>query len=81
MAEPERTDEKLTITPPRKLTLQERLEEHKLAGYGAMAGAVAGAVVLGPIGAAIGGGIGGGLGSMCDHKFRHPKNADDKSSR
>ena len=82
MSEPERTDkpfdEKLEIAPPRKLSLQARLEEHKLAGYGAMIGAVAGAM-LGPLGAAIGGAIGGGVGSLLDRKFRHPKQPDDKA--
>ena len=78
MTEPERADEKLTVTPPRKLSLQERLEEHKLAGYGAMIGAVTGAM-LGPLGAALGGAIGGGVGSLLDRKFRHPKQPDDKA--
>ncbi len=59
------------LAPLRKQTLQERFDEHKMAGYGAMAGAVAGAVVLGPIGAALGGAVGGGVGSLIDHKFRH----------
>ena len=59
-----------------RLSLKERFEANKGAGYGAMVGAVAGAVISGPlapIGAAIGGAIGGGLGSLYDRKFRRPK--------
>ena len=58
------------------LTLKERIEANKGAGYGAMTGAVAGAIVTGPfapIGAAVGGAIGGAIGSVYDRKFRKPK--------
>ena len=67
------------IMPQQKLTLKERIEEHKMAGYGAMIGAVSGAAVLGPIGAAIGGAVGGGVGSLIDHKFRHKHEAEKHS--
>ncbi len=63
-------------TPQKRLSLKERFEANKGAGYGAMVGAVAGAILTGPmppLGAAIGGAIGGGLGSLVDRKFRQPK--------
>lgn len=62
--------------PARKLTLQERIEANRGAGYGAMLGAVAGAILTGPfapLGAAIGGALGGGLGSLIDRKWRRKK--------
>ena len=63
-----------------RLSLKERINANKGAGYGAMIGAVAGAIVSGPMapfGAAIGGAIGGGLGSLYDRKFRKPKHKKD----
>ncbi len=59
----------------RKLSLKDRIEANKGAGYGAMVGAVSGAIFLGPlapIGAIIGGAVGGGIGSVIDRKFRRP---------
>ena len=78
MAATEQKNEQ-AIVPQEKLTLKERIDEHKMAGYGAMVGAVSGAVVLGPIGAAIGGAVGGGVGSLIDHKFRHKHEAGKDS--
>lgn len=60
--------------PKHPLSLKERIEANKGAGYGAMTGAVAGAIVTGPFapfGAAVGGAIGGALGSIYDRKFRN----------
>ena len=78
--EPERKDEN-ALAPQPKLTLKERIDEHKMAGYGAMAGAVAGAAVLGPLGAAIGGAVGGGVGSLIDHKFRRKNTPENDSEQ
>lgn len=64
------------VTRRQKLTLKERIEANKGAGYGAMVGAVSGAMVMGPlapVGAIVGGAIGGGIGSIIDRKFRRPK--------
>jgi len=67
----------LPVTPEQhSLSLKERIEANKGAGYGAMTGAVAGAIVSGPfapIGAAIGGAVGGALGSIYDRQFRKSK--------
>ena len=80
MATPEQKDEQILV-PQRPLTLKERIEEHKMAGYGAMIGAVAGAAALGPLGAAIGGGLGGGVGSLIDHKFRRKNTPENDSEQ
>ena len=59
--------------PKRKLSLKERINANRGAGFGAMVGAIAGAMLAGPIGAIIGGAIGGGVGSVIDRKFRWKK--------